>query len=86
MENKEFRDLRAVEVRVAVREELPQWRALMEEHHYLGCGKVFGESLQYVATLDGQWAALIGWGSAALKVGVRDAWIGWDTQRKYRRL
>lgn len=81
-----IRDLSCVEVRLAGREEVPKWRALMEEHHYLGDCANFGESLRYVATLEGEWVALIGWGSAALKVGVRDRWIGWNEERKYQRL
>jgi len=45
-----------------------------------------GESLRYVAKLNGKWIALLGWSSAAFHLRARDAWIGWtDLVRKSRR-
>ncbi len=39
--------------------------------------------LCYVATVDGEWVALLGRASAALQVKAHDAWIGWsDDQRR----
>jgi hypothetical protein len=63
-----------------------RWRALMQEHHYLGFQPIIGEALWYVACVGTQWVALLGWGSAALKCGVRDRWIGWDRPLQWRRL
>ena len=40
----------------------------MGEHHYLGFHSLTGNTLKYVALLEGQWVALIGWGSAALHI------------------
>ena len=45
-----------------------------------------GKSLYYVATTADQWAALIGWGSAALQCAARDQWIGWDRSLQFKRL
>lgn len=75
-----------LEVRPIRQEERVAWRSLMQEHHYLGFEHSIGESLCYVASLDGNWVALLGWGSAALKCGVRDRWIGWERARQWRRL
>ena len=79
-------NLRALEVRVVRREERGRWGELMERHHYLGFESIVGESLCYVALAGGQWVALLGWGSAALKCGVRDRWIGWERSLQWRRL
>jgi hypothetical protein len=58
----------------------------MRAHHYLGFQHIVGESLWYVATAGEEWAALMGWGAAALKCGVRDRWIGWERELQWRRL
>lgn len=73
-------------LRLARREELPRWRELMRQHHYLGFERIVGSALYYVATIGEQWVALLGWGSAALKCASRDQWIGWDQHLHYRRL
>ncbi|MGH2359034.1 MAG: ISAs1 family transposase [bacterium] len=76
----------ALAVRLVRREERARWRELMREHHYLGFERIIGKSLWYVASIDRAWVALLGWGSAALKCGVRDRWIGWDRALQWRRL
>jgi len=59
------------------------WDSLIEAHHYLGYRSVVGEKLKYFATLGGEVAACVGWGSAAFKCAARDDFIGWTTgQRK----
>ena len=42
--------------------------------------------MRYVATLDSEWVALIGWGSAVLKCTARDKYIGWNEETKLKRL
>lgn len=73
-------------VRPARREERARWRELMQQHHYLGFARIVGESLCYVASRGADWVALLGWGSAALKCGPRDGWIGWQRSLQWRRL
>jgi len=64
-----------------------RWNKLIQEHHYLKEYRMVGESLRYVAKLNGRWIALLGWSSAAFHLRARDAWIGWtDALRKTRRL
>jgi hypothetical protein len=58
----------------------------MSEYHYLGLKWIGGKSLRYVALLDGNWVALLGWGSAAKNCGSRDRYIGWSGEKKYKRL
>ena len=62
------------------------WADLMERHHYLGYRGIAGKALRYAAVLEGQWVALIGWGSAAFKCGARDRYINWDAETRERRL
>lgn len=62
------------------------WDRLMATHHYLGLKHLVGESIRYVALLNGQWVALLGWTSAAYKSGPRDRWIGWDEDTRHKRL
>jgi predicted transposase YbfD/YdcC len=78
--------LNLVEVRPITQKEKTLWRSLMRQHHYLGFGKTAGESILYVATINGIWVGLLGWAAAALHVRVRDKWIGWDAVAKKHRL
>jgi Domain of unknown function (DUF4338)/DDE_Tnp_1-associated/Transposase DDE domain len=78
--------LQVLEVRLVRRRERARFRQLMTEHHYLGYQHIVGESLCYVATQGQEWVALLGWGLAALKCGVRDRWIGWERSLQWRRL
>jgi hypothetical protein len=68
----------ALVVRPIQAEELLFWRAHMERFHYLGDGELVGESLRYVALLDGEPVALLGWAAGALRNGPRDRDVGWD--------
>ena len=58
----------------------------MREHHYLGFRTLPGKSIRYVAEFEGDWLALLGWGSSAFKFGARDRWIGWTREQQWRRL
>jgi len=78
--------LRNLTISLATRDEIPLWDSLMRQYHYLGLSCLPGESLRYIARSDKELLALIGWSSAALKCAVRDAYIGWDRERKLERL
>jgi len=73
-------------VRPVHREEVSRWNTLMQHHHYLGLKWLGGKSLRYIAQLDGEWVALLGWSSASKNVGARERYIGWSGEKKYRRL
>ena len=51
--------LRKVEVRLLAPEERERFDELLEQEHYLGSARVGGQSLRYVAEVDGQWVALL---------------------------
>jgi len=65
-------------LRLAERGELGWRRACMQRFHYLGDRALVGESLRCFAELDGSVAALLSWGSASLRNGPRDRYVGWD--------
>lgn len=79
-------DLKKIEVRPILPKERLYWRSLMEHHHYLGDRVIVGEHILYVAVLAGEIVGCIGWGAAALRVPVRDEFIGWDFETKSHRL
>ena len=78
--------VRDVKVRLVASAERSLWNSLMKQYHYLGFQSLVGQSLRYVAVHEGQWLALLGWGSAALKCKARDQWIGWTEALKLLRL
>ena len=45
-----------------------------------------GQTLRYVAELDGQWVALIAFSAAALHLKGREKWIQWSDRQRARRL
>jgi hypothetical protein len=79
-------ELHSLTVRIINPNEEPRWNQLMATLHYLGFRKLVGESIKYVAEIHGQWVALMGWGTAAFKCGVRDKWIGWTREQQWSRL
>lgn len=80
----DFRSLTIEMVRRSPEEGL--WDHLVHEYHYLGKPWIVGSHLKYLAYLDGQVVACLGWGSAAWRVRCRDAFIGWDRPRRKRNL
>ena len=58
------------------------FRAHIERYHYLGDAALVGESLRYVAELDGELLALLSWGSASLRNEARDRYLGWDEETR----
>ena len=79
-------ELATLVVRPIQPHEHTRWNQLMSTHHYLGFRKLVGESIKYVAELEDQWVALLGWGTAAFKCSSRDEWIGWKKEQQWTRL
>src|SRR5512132_4242335 len=79
--------LKAVQVRLVVSEaEQARWDALMEEKHYLRSARMVGEQLRYVAEVEGEWVALLGWSAGSYHLRPREAWIGWNDEQRRQRL
>lgn len=65
--------------------EIARWNRLMSAHHYLGFRTLVGESLKYVACVDEEWVALLGFASGAFMCRPRDQWIGWSREQQWQR-
>lgn len=85
MESLSFEHHQALSVRLVRADEVARFNALLDEHHFLG-HHLFGRALRYVATIDSEWVALVGFGSAALSLGPRERYVGWSEEIKLRRL
>ncbi len=72
-------------VRPILAKERARFDQTLEAEHWLGAGLV-GETMRYVALTDGEWCALVGFGSAALCVAAREELVGWTDSQRYRRL
>jgi hypothetical protein len=75
-----------IQVRLLGDPERPKFDWLLREEHYLHDATLTGQSLRYVAELDGQWVALISFSAAALHLKAREKWIGWTPRQRARRL
>jgi hypothetical protein len=72
-------------VRVIEPGEKAAWDQLITERHYLKNAHLVGRQLRYVAELDGQWVALLGWNVAAYHLKGREEWIGWSIEERLKR-
>lgn len=81
-----FPSLNRLGLRQIKPDELEEFNHLLVEHHYLHSSRSAGESLRYVAEIDGERVALLLWGSAAYRLKPRDEWIGWDSSQRHSRL
>ncbi len=78
--------LHRVSARLMLPEERPQFDALLEDRHYLHSARVGGQSLRYVAEVDGQWVALLVFSGAAPHTKARESEIRWTPRQRARRL
>jgi hypothetical protein len=78
--------LRLVSVRLLAENELGQFNYYLEREHYLESSRFAGQSLRYVAEVDGQWVGLLTFSAPALHLKGRERWIGWSPRQRARRL
>lgn len=78
--------LRRITVRLILPQERERFDHLLVEQHYLHSARLGGQSLRYVAELEGQWVALIAFSAPALNIKARERWIGWTPRQRARRL
>ena len=78
--------LNRVTVRLMVETELDRFNYHLQEDHYLESSRLAGQSLRYVAEVDGQWVALLTFSAPALHLKARERWIGWRPRQRARRL
>lgn len=78
--------LNRVTVRLMAECELGRFNEHLQEDHYLESSRLAGQSLRYVAEVDGQWVALLTFSAPALHLKARERWIGWSPRQRARRL
>src|SRR5271157_1436366 len=76
--------LRLVEVRAAEEERFRTWNELMWTEHPLRDGRLVGRQLRYLIGSEHGWLGAVGFGSCALRLRARDAWMGWDRATRQR--
>ena len=79
-------DLSEVSVELVTKVDEARFRALMQEHHFLGDAQPRGETVRYVAHSGGRWLALAMFSASALLCAARDSWIGWERGIQFSRL
>lgn len=75
-----------VTVRLLHEAERPEFDRRLQAEHYLESSLLVGESLRYVAEVDGRWVALLTFSAPALHLKARERWIGWTPRQRARRL
>ncbi len=78
--------LKRIMVRLVRADERERFDQDLEQEHYLHSARLGGQSLRYVAELDGQWIALITFSAPALNIKSREKWIKWSPRQRARRL
>ncbi len=63
-----------------------EFQQRMQAHHYLGTLRKIGNTIRYVAAVDGCWLGLLSFSAPALKCAARDEWIGWSRAHRTDRL
>src|SRR5256884_8027980 len=77
--------LRKVTVRLILPEERERFDRLLEQRHNLQSARLGGQSLRYVAEVDGEWMALITFSGASPHTKAREQQIGWTPRPRARR-
>lgn len=60
----------------------PVWDDLVRSHHYLGYQKLLGRRLKYLVFMGERPVAALSFSAPALRLGVRDRYIGWSVEQR----
>jgi len=78
----EVKGLRLVAVSAGDEQLFRTWNELMLTEHPLQDCRLVGRQLRYLIGSEHGWLGAIGFGSCALRLSVRDEWIGWDSSTR----
>ena len=78
--------LRKVSLRLLGPDERARFDSLLETQHYLQSARVGGQSLRYVAEIDGEWVGLLVFSGAAPHTKARECNLRWTPRQRARRL
>ena len=77
--------LARVTLRLILPDEKARWDELICQRHYLKNANLVGRQLRYVAELDGEWVALLGWNVPAFHLRPREDWANWSIEQRLKR-
>ena len=60
----------------------PLWDSLVRQYHYLGYQNLLGHRLKYLAFIQDRPVAALSFSAPALKLRVRDHYIGWSAEQR----
>jgi hypothetical protein len=78
--------LKRITVRLAREDEREVYDQTLEQQHYLHSARLAGQTMRYIAELDGQWVGLICFSAASFHLKGREKWIQWTPRQRARRL
>ena len=64
----------------------PVWDHMVRTYHYLGFNRMIGPRIKYLACHGDVPIAALSYNRAALKVGARDRYLGWDEEQRLKLL
>ena len=70
---------------IDTKKDIERFTKLAKKFHYMGEGCPAGDTLRMVVVADGEWIALLLWGSACYRLKLRDEFIGWTGQQRAAR-
>lgn len=75
--------LPAIELHMASQSNLEiVWDELVRRNHYLGYQRLLGHRLKYLAFMEERPVAALSFSAPALKLRVRDKYIGWSAEQR----
>jgi SRSO17 transposase len=64
----------------------PVWDHMVRTYHYLGFNRMIGPRIKYLACSGDVPIAALSYNRAALRVGARDSYLGWDEEQRLKLL
>jgi SRSO17 transposase len=82
-----LQEFQPLEIQVVNQTELePTWDFMVKHYHYLGYDKMIGPRIKYLVFRKEIPIAALSYNRAALRIGVRDNFIGWNDEQKQKYL
>jgi hypothetical protein len=81
--NGTLKEFQPLDIRIVNKTELePTWDFMVKRYHYLGYDTMIGPRIKYLVLHKGIPIAALSYNRAALRIGVRDYFIGWNDEQK----
>ena len=82
-----LKEFQPITIRLVNRTDLePVWDHMVRTYHYLGFHRMIGPRIKYLAYHGDTPVAALSYNRAALRVGARDSYLGWDDEQRLKLL